>query len=51
MSCEKLSANAFQKSSLYREEAVARKAVRYYNDVIAQKAIQKKRDIRLLPAG
>lgn len=51
MSCEKLSANAFQKSSLYREEAVARKAVRYYNDVIAQKAMQKKRDIRLLPAG
>ena len=46
-----MSANAFQKAFLYREEAVALKAVHYYNSVIAENAMQKKRNIRLLPAG
>ena len=43
--------NAFQKGTLYREEAVALKAVHYYNSVIAENVTQKKRNIRLLPAG
>lgn len=42
-----LSANAFQKGVLYREEAVAMKAVHYYNDVIVHNAAQKKRKTRL----
>lgn len=51
VSYQKMSANARQKSCLYREEAVALKAVHYYNNVIAQKTTQKKRDTRLLPEG
>ena len=43
--------NAYQKGTLYREEAVALKAVHYYNSVIAENVTQKKRNIRLLPAG
>lgn len=43
--------NAFQKGVLYREEAVALKAVHYYNSVIAENAMHKKRDIRLLLEG
>ena len=46
-----MSANAYRKGVLYREEAVALKAVHYYNSVIAENAMQKKRNIRLLPAG
>ncbi len=46
-----LSENALQKAALYREEAVARKAVHYYNSVIAENATQKKRNIRLLLEG
>lgn len=46
-----MSVNALQKGILYREEAVALKAVHYYNSVIAENAMQKKRNIRLLPAG
>lgn len=45
-----MSENAFQKGNLYREEAVALKAVHYYNRVIAENAARKKRNIRLLPA-
>ena len=48
---EEMSRNAYQKGTLYREEAVALKAVHYYNSVIAEDAIQKKRNIRLLPEG
>ena len=47
----RMSENALQKAALYREEAVALKAVHYYNSVIAENAMQKKRNIRLLPAG
>ena len=43
--------NALQKAALYREEAVALKAVHYYNSVIAENETHKKRNIRLLPAG
>ena len=46
-----MSVNALQKGILYREEAVALKAIHYYNNVIAKKETQKKRNIRLLPAG
>lgn len=46
-----MSENALQKAVLYREEAVALKAVHYYNSVIAENAIQKKRNIRLLLEG
>ncbi|MCI9338224.1 MAG: glycosyltransferase family 4 protein [Lachnospiraceae bacterium] len=46
-----MSENAFQKGTLYREEAVALKAVHYYNSVIAENATLKKRNIRLLPEG
>lgn len=51
LSCRELSRNAYQKGTLYREEAVALKAVHYYNSVIAENAMQKKRNIRLLPTG
>ena len=47
----RMSENALQKAALYREEAVALKAVHYYNSVIAENAIQKKRNIRLLLEG
>ena len=46
-----MSENALQKAVLYREEAVALKAVHYYNSVIAENAAQKKRNIRLLLEG
>ena len=46
-----MAANAYQKGTLYREEAVALKAVHYYNSVIAENITQKRRNIRLLPAG
>ena len=49
--CSQMSENALQKAALYREEAVALKAVHYYNSVIAENAIQKKRNIRLLLEG
>ena len=48
---EEMSKNAYQKATLYREEAVALKAVHYYNSVIAENAMQKKRNIRLLLEG
>ncbi len=51
LSCRELSRNAYQKGTLYREEAVALKAVHYYNSVIAENAMQKKRNIRLLLTG
>lgn len=47
----RMSENAFRKATLYREEAVALKAVHYYNSVIAENATQKKRKIRLLLEG
>lgn len=49
--CMQMSANALQKATLYREEAVALKAVHYYNNVIAENATHKKRNIRLLLEG
>ena len=49
--CSKMAGNALQKAALYREEAVALKAVHYYNSVIAENETHKKRNIRLLPAG
>ena len=49
--CSQMSENALQKAVLYREEAVALKAVHYYNSVIAENATQKKRNIRLLLEG
>ncbi len=49
--CSKMAENALQKAALYREEAVALKAVHYYNSVIAENETHKKRNIRLLPAG
>lgn len=51
VSYQEMSENAFQKGNLYREESVALKAVHYYNSVIAENVTQKKRNIRLLPAG
>lgn len=48
---KEMAKNAFQKGTLYREEAVALKAIHYYNNVIAENAIQKKRKIRLLLEG
>lgn len=49
--CSQMSESALQKAALYREEAVALKAVHYYNSVIADNATQKKRNIRLLLEG
>ena len=49
--CRQMSENALQKAAQYREEAVALKAVHYYNSVIAENATQKKRNIRLLLEG
>lgn len=48
---KKMAENALQKAFLFREEAVALKAIHYYNSVIAENAAQQKRNIRLLPAG
>ena len=48
---KEMARNAYQKGTLYGEEAVALKAIRYYNSVIAENAIQKKRKIRLLLEG
>lgn len=47
----RMARNAFQKAALYREEAVAFDAVHYYNSVIAESAMHKKRHIRLLLEG
>lgn len=47
----RMAQNAIQKGALYREEAVALKAVHYYNSVIAENAMHKKRKIRLLLEG
>lgn len=41
--------NAFRKAGHYREEAVAMKAVHYYNRAIEEKIMDQERNIRLLP--
>jgi len=43
--------NAFRTGGLYREETVAIKAIHYYNDIIAEHMVQKRRGLRFQLEG